>query len=235
MGLAGEDDLDRPLRVPQQARQPLDVGEQQARALVGREAPGEADRQDLGIERLLELLEHDRRLAVAGELAAAAGPGEDRQLASSGAGGPPTGRSSGIFASRSQNRPLGLPGRGRRGRRPGCWNRAPHRGPDPGRGMDAVGDAQDSASPRTAGQVALAVTAWSWLTAFGRTMCCAARGRSCRTGGGRRRRPGRAPGCARVDQAGGFGPVDPQERAGHPPHEVGVEALVAGRDRACGW
>ena len=69
VGLAGEDDLDRTLLVPQQLRQPLDVGEEQAGPLVRREAAGKADRQDLRVERRLR--EHRatrRRLAVAGEL-----------------------------------------------------------------------------------------------------------------------------------------------------------------------
>ena len=80
MGLAGEHDLDRPLLVPQQPGQPVHVAEQQAGPLVGREPAGEADRQDVRVERRLELLEDRRRLAVAGELVAQPAPGEDRQL-----------------------------------------------------------------------------------------------------------------------------------------------------------
>ena len=80
MGLAREDDLDRPLLVPQEPGQPVDVGEQEAGPLVGREAAGEADRQDVRIERRLERVEHRRRLAMAGELVAQPAPGEDRQL-----------------------------------------------------------------------------------------------------------------------------------------------------------
>ena len=70
MGLAREHDLDRALLVPQHARQPLDVAEQQPGPLVGREAAREADGQDVRIERGLELGEHRRRLAVTRELAA---------------------------------------------------------------------------------------------------------------------------------------------------------------------
>ena len=51
VGLAGEDDLDGPLLVPQQPRQAVDVAEQQAGPLVGREPPSEADRQDVRVER----------------------------------------------------------------------------------------------------------------------------------------------------------------------------------------
>ena len=60
--------------------QPVDVGEQQAGPLVGGEPPREPDRQDVGIERRLELGEHGGRLAVPGELAAQPAPGEQREL-----------------------------------------------------------------------------------------------------------------------------------------------------------
>ena len=49
-------------------------------ALVGREAAREADRQHLVVERLGELLEHQRRLAVARELLLQTAPAEVRQL-----------------------------------------------------------------------------------------------------------------------------------------------------------
>ena len=81
VGLAGEDDLDRPVGVPEQPGQPVDVGEQQAGPLVGREPAGEADRHDRRVERVVELGQDRRRLAVAGELAAQPAAGEDRQLA----------------------------------------------------------------------------------------------------------------------------------------------------------
>ena len=81
VGLAGEDDLDRALLVPQHPRQALDVAEQQPGPLVGREAPREADRQDVRVERRLELGQDRRRLAVARELAAQAAAREVGELA----------------------------------------------------------------------------------------------------------------------------------------------------------
>ena len=78
--LAGEDDLHRPLLVPQEPREPVEVGEQQGRPLVGREPTREADGQDRRVEHRLELLERRRRLAVARELAAQPAAGEDREL-----------------------------------------------------------------------------------------------------------------------------------------------------------
>ena len=51
MGLAREHDLERTLGIREQARQPLGVAEEQIGALVGREAPREADRQGVWIER----------------------------------------------------------------------------------------------------------------------------------------------------------------------------------------
>ena len=48
--LAGDDDLHRPLLVGQQAGEPLRVAQDQRQALVGRDAPREADGQRLGIE-----------------------------------------------------------------------------------------------------------------------------------------------------------------------------------------
>ena len=67
--------------VRQHPGQPLVVAEQQARPLVRREAAREADRQDVGIERALELGQDRRRLAVAGELAAQPAAGEVGELA----------------------------------------------------------------------------------------------------------------------------------------------------------
>ena len=48
--LSGEDKLHRPISVVQQPLQALDVAEEQSRALVGRKAPREADREHLGIQ-----------------------------------------------------------------------------------------------------------------------------------------------------------------------------------------
>ncbi len=50
MGLAGEDDLHRPLRVVEDALEPLRVAEEQGGALVGRKAPCEADGQCVRVE-----------------------------------------------------------------------------------------------------------------------------------------------------------------------------------------
>ncbi len=60
--------------------EPVDIAEEQAGPLVGREAAGEADREDVRIERRLERIEDDRCLAVAGELVPETAPREDRQL-----------------------------------------------------------------------------------------------------------------------------------------------------------
>src|SRR5690606_12943109 len=51
--LAGEDDLDRPLGAADQRDEPVDVTQQQRRPLVGCEATGEADGQNLGIDHLV--------------------------------------------------------------------------------------------------------------------------------------------------------------------------------------
>ena len=80
MGLAGIDDLDRAVGVPEDRAQPVEVAEQEAGPLVRRKAPGEADRQDLRIERRLDVVENARRFAVASELHPQPAPGEDRQL-----------------------------------------------------------------------------------------------------------------------------------------------------------
>src|SRR3954451_10127114 len=80
MGLAGEEDPDRALLPPQELGQPIEVREEQPGSLVGRESPGEADGQDVGIEGGLDRVKRRRRLAVTGELAAQSAPGEDREL-----------------------------------------------------------------------------------------------------------------------------------------------------------
>jgi hypothetical protein len=56
--LAGNDDLDRPLGRRQDVRQASDVAEQERRALVGRHAPREADRQRVEIEHAADGAEH---------------------------------------------------------------------------------------------------------------------------------------------------------------------------------
>ena len=47
MGLAGDDELHRALRIGQQAKQSLGIMQQQVRPLVGGEAPGKAERQGI--------------------------------------------------------------------------------------------------------------------------------------------------------------------------------------------
>ena len=53
MGLAGDDELHRALRIRQQAQQPLRVVQQQVRPLVGRKAARKAQRQGIGIKEML--------------------------------------------------------------------------------------------------------------------------------------------------------------------------------------
>ena len=53
MGLAGNDELHRTLRIGQQAKQSLRVVQQQVRSLVGGEAPRKAQRQCVGIKQML--------------------------------------------------------------------------------------------------------------------------------------------------------------------------------------
>ena len=54
MGLSGEDELYRTVGVVDDGVEPVQVGEEQGRALIGREATGEADRQHVVAERLLD-------------------------------------------------------------------------------------------------------------------------------------------------------------------------------------
>jgi hypothetical protein len=51
MGLAGKDHLDRPLRVVDQRGKPVQHAEEQVSPLVRGEAPGEADRERVGVEQ----------------------------------------------------------------------------------------------------------------------------------------------------------------------------------------
>ena len=69
MRLAGDDDLHRPVRRRQQARQAVLVAEQEVGALVGGEAAREADGECLGIEPAANLAQPVGRLAVPRELA----------------------------------------------------------------------------------------------------------------------------------------------------------------------
>ena len=51
VGLAGEDDLDRPPRIVHQPLEAFQVTEQERRAFVGGEASGEPDRQGFRVEQ----------------------------------------------------------------------------------------------------------------------------------------------------------------------------------------
>ena len=53
--LAGEDEHDRPLRLADELLEPAEVRDQQRRALVGREAPREADREHVRVVGIDEL------------------------------------------------------------------------------------------------------------------------------------------------------------------------------------
>ena len=183
--------------VPQQARQPLQVGEQQRGALVGREPAREADRQDRRVEDLLELLERRRRLAVAGELAAQPAAGEDRELQLLALVGlPQLARSgSGRCAPRSGARRAPRPSR--RGRR-SCTAR----GRRASAGPTQVGGWTPLVMPRISvgampDQVRVGGLARGAARRRWRRWSCAARTRSCRTGSGRRRRRGPAPAARR--------------------------------------
>ena len=79
MGLAGKDDLDRPLGIVEQPIQPLEVGHDQVGPLVGGKAPGKADRQDVRIEQVAGGLDHGVALAAAAALPADAAADERQQ------------------------------------------------------------------------------------------------------------------------------------------------------------
>ena len=79
MGLAGEDDLDRPLRIVEHLVQPLEVGQDQVGPLVRGEAAGEADRQHVGIEQVAGHFDRLVALAAAAALPAHAAADELQQ------------------------------------------------------------------------------------------------------------------------------------------------------------
>ena len=70
VGLAGEDELHRPLRIVDHLGHAVDVVEEQVGPLVGGEPPGEADGEDVRIEDVPRGLDHFVALAAAAALAA---------------------------------------------------------------------------------------------------------------------------------------------------------------------
>ncbi len=68
MGLAREQDLDRPLGIVQDAREPFGIGKEQQGSFVGGESPCESDGQHLGVQHVVGLADLLRRAAVAGKL-----------------------------------------------------------------------------------------------------------------------------------------------------------------------
>ncbi len=222
--MPGEDQLHGALLVPQQAGEPVDVVEDQAGALVGREAPGEADRQDVRVQGGLELGEDRGSLPVAGELVAQAPAGEDRQLALLAGVGLPE------LLGRDLVEPLPeAPALTRlidvvEVHIEVALEQAGDRGADPGRAVDAVGQPEDlprrDLVPGCVGRLGVELAD--------------------RVGPVREpQREGRHVELLRVV-------VDPktqlqhgldrdlgtlEEGTRHPPHEVGLEALVARRNR----
>ena len=120
VGLAGEDELHRPVLVVDDGRQPVEVAEEQGAALVGGEAAGEADRQRLGVEHLVGAGDLGRRGAAALELRLEPARGRRRPAARGGARASATARRRGCGrrASRRCGRsavpPTGRRGSGRR-------------------------------------------------------------------------------------------------------------------------
>ena len=222
--LAGEDHLERALGVPEHPGQPVDVGEQQSRPLVGREPAGEPDGQDRRVERGIELGQHGRRLPVPGELAAQPALGEMRELALlAQVRVPQVARRDALDAlpeaallrGRVEVVEVGVEV---------ALEQVRDRGADPGGSVDAVGDAQDPVvhdpGPRPVG--GLRVELAHRVGAVGQAQ-----------------REGR-----HVELRAVVVGADPQledlvdrhaapveQGAGHAPHEVGVEPLVPGGDR----
>ena len=82
MRLAGEDQLNRTLRIVQQLRQPIAIAEDQRRPFVGGKAAAKADRQDGRIEEIPRRFDHLVRLAPPAALAADAAADECQQAGS---------------------------------------------------------------------------------------------------------------------------------------------------------
>ena len=68
MGLAGDDELHRALRIGQQTQQSLRIVQQQVRPLVGRKAPRKAQCQRVGIKQMFRLVNRLGRRAGGGQL-----------------------------------------------------------------------------------------------------------------------------------------------------------------------
>ena len=79
MGLAGEDNLHRPVFVVDDGGQAVEVAEQERAALIGGEAAGEAEGKGFGIEDLVGAGDFAGRGAAALELGAEPLPGERHQ------------------------------------------------------------------------------------------------------------------------------------------------------------
>ena len=106
VGLAGEDDLDRPsLVVRQQPGEALDVAEQQARPACRSRTVGRS--RSSGCRDRARLRAHRGQPAPrrGGRTGSGAAVGRRSRARASGAGGSPTDSSSEIWSSRSQNRP----------------------------------------------------------------------------------------------------------------------------------
>ncbi len=79
MGLAGEDNLDRPLRIVHQRGEPIQIAHDQVGPLVRGKPAGEADRQNIRIEQIARLFHGFIALAAAAALAAHAAADELQQ------------------------------------------------------------------------------------------------------------------------------------------------------------
>ena len=230
VGLAGEDDLDGPLGVADEPGQAIHVGEHHPGPLVGREAAGKADRQGVRIEHRVELVEDGRRLSVPGELGPQAAPGEVGQLA---------------LLAEVRRPELGvgnaihpLPPSAGRGRRVQlieirvevAGQQLAHRRSHPGRGVDAVRDAEDRRRDDVApGPVrGLGV---ELADRVGARRQAKAEGRHVELGGIAVRPEADVQDPVEGDATGVRASVALEQRAGDATDEPGVEAFVAGRDR----
>ncbi len=105
MRLAGEDDLDRPLRIVDHRRQSIQIAHDQVGPLVGGKSSGEADRQNVRVEQVAGDLHRLVAFAAAAALAAHAPADERQQAGFSGRSAFPT-----IRPDRAGGFPARLPG-----------------------------------------------------------------------------------------------------------------------------